>query len=125
MKKLFNLFTLQEIKGILLRLAFLLKGKIVIYLGLGLISVSFWETVLNAVANYFNIPFEYINNPIFGTVLVIIGLIYEYLYNKKVQEKIYTSVKRIEKDFSEGRFSLSIEDLNSYLIEYEKNGRIL
>ncbi len=129
MKKLLtsikNLFTWQEFKSLLLKLILPSKGKLVILFGFSLIAVSFWEAITNAVAKYFEVPFEYTNNPYYGITLVIIGLIYEgyiyYIDNKKFYEKINTSIKRIEKDFSEGRFQQSIEDLNSYLKEYEKN----
>ena len=125
MKKFPRLFTKQELKSLLLKLILPSKGKLVILFGFSLIGVSFWEAVTNAVAKYFEIPFEYTNNPYYGIALVIIGLIYEgyiyYIDNKKFYEKINTSIKRIEKDFSEGRFQQSIEDLNSYLKEYEKN----
>ncbi|WP_419776693.1 hypothetical protein [Malaciobacter marinus] len=125
MKKLLNLFTLQELKGLLLKVIFPSIGKVVAIFGLGLIGVSFWETLANSIAEYLGVPFEYTNNPLWGTILVVIGLIYELIYkyldNKRIQDKIDTSIKRIEKDFSEGRFQQSIEDLNSYLKEYEKN----
>ncbi len=125
MKKLPKLFTKQELKSLLLKLILPSKGKMVILFGFGLIGVSFWEAVTNSVAKYFEIPFAYTNNSYYGIALVIIGLIYEgYLYyidNKKFYEKINTSIKRIEKDFSEGRFQQSMDDLNSYLKEYEKN----
>lgn len=125
MKKLSKLFTMQELKKILLKLFFPSIGKLIILFGFSLFGISFWETVANAIAKYLEIPFEYTDNPYFGIVLVIIGASYEgyvyYIDNKKFSEKINTSIKRIEKDFSEGRFQQSIEDLNSYLEEYQKN----
>lgn len=125
MKKLLSLFSLQELKSLLLKLILPSKGKIVILFGFSLIGMSFWEAVTNAIAKYFDIPFEYTNNPYYGVALVIIGLIYEgyiyYIDNKKFYEKINTSIKRMEKDFFDANFTQSLEDLDSYLLEYVKN----
>jgi|GEM_PF-3173548 len=128
MKRLIEFFKKNDLsfKEILYKLIFPSIGKIIIFAGLGLVGVSLIEIIVVGLMKDFDVSIEHSNNPLWGFILILIGLGYELIkdwLDKKYNPNngVVSQLKHIKEDFFNGEINNAITHLNEAKKEHNLN----